>query len=131
MSDLVLLTRDNDIAVITVNNPPVNALSPGVPEGIAEAVEQMGQDLDGLVIVAGAVEPRGVVQRVGEHGYAASSKSGRPGSLSRSSSAYSLRWSASMSETTSSARIECSCEPLSSPSRSMAMSSSRRAPLGQ
>src|SRR6516162_6582514 len=85
---------------------------------IALGVEQMGQDLDGLAVVAGAVEPRGVVQRVGEHGYAASSKSGRPGILSRSSSAYSLRWSASMSETTSSARIECSCEPLSSPSRS-------------
>ncbi|HZR29228.1 MAG TPA: 3-hydroxyacyl-CoA dehydrogenase NAD-binding domain-containing protein [Terriglobales bacterium] len=44
MSDLVLLTRDNDIAVITVNNPPVNALSPGVPEGIAEAVEQIAKD---------------------------------------------------------------------------------------
>ena len=44
MPDLVLLTRDNDIAVITVNNPPVNALSPGVPEGIAEAVEQIAKD---------------------------------------------------------------------------------------
>lgn len=44
MPDLVLLTRDNDIAIITVNNPPVNALSPGVPEGIAEAVEQIAKD---------------------------------------------------------------------------------------
>jgi 3-hydroxyacyl-CoA dehydrogenase len=44
MSDLVQLTKDNDIAIITVNNPPVNALSPGVPEGIAEAVEQIAND---------------------------------------------------------------------------------------
>jgi 3-hydroxyacyl-CoA dehydrogenase len=44
MSDLVQLTKDNGIAVITVNNPPVNALSPGVPEGIAAAIEQIDQD---------------------------------------------------------------------------------------
>jgi 3-hydroxyacyl-CoA dehydrogenase len=44
MSDLVLLTKDNDIAVITINNPPVNALSPGVPEGIAEAIEKIDHD---------------------------------------------------------------------------------------
>jgi 3-hydroxyacyl-CoA dehydrogenase len=39
MSDLVTLTRDGEVAVITINNPPVNALSPGVPEGIAAAIE--------------------------------------------------------------------------------------------
>src|SRR5215471_492070 len=44
MSDLVQLTKDNDIAIITINNPPVNALSPGVPEGISEAIEQIGKD---------------------------------------------------------------------------------------
>ena len=44
MSDLVQLTKDNDIAIITVNNPPVNALSPGVPEGISEAIEQVDKD---------------------------------------------------------------------------------------
>src|SRR5215469_11810614 len=44
MSDLVQLTKDNDIAIITVNNPPVNALSPGVPEGISDAVDQIGKD---------------------------------------------------------------------------------------
>ena len=38
MSDLVQLTSDKGIAIITINNPPVNALSPGVPEGIAEAI---------------------------------------------------------------------------------------------
>ena len=44
MSDLVQLTKDNGIAVITINNPPVNALSPGVPEGIAEAIQQIDGD---------------------------------------------------------------------------------------
>jgi 3-hydroxyacyl-CoA dehydrogenase len=44
MSDLVQLTKQDDIAVITINNPPVNALSPGVPEGISEAVDQIAKD---------------------------------------------------------------------------------------
>ena len=44
MSDLVHLTKDNDIAIITINNPPVNALSPGVPEGISQAIEQIDSD---------------------------------------------------------------------------------------
>ncbi|MGA8144217.1 MAG: 3-hydroxyacyl-CoA dehydrogenase NAD-binding domain-containing protein [Candidatus Acidiferrales bacterium] len=44
MSDLVQLTKNGDIAVITINNPPVNALSPGVPEGIGDAIEQIGKD---------------------------------------------------------------------------------------
>ena len=44
MSDLVQLTKDNDVAIITINNPPVNALSPGVPEGISEAIEQISGD---------------------------------------------------------------------------------------
>jgi 3-hydroxyacyl-CoA dehydrogenase len=44
MNDRVQLTRDNDIAVITINNPPVNALSPGVPEGIARAIDEINND---------------------------------------------------------------------------------------
>ncbi len=53
MSELVTLTRDGDIAVITVNNPPVNALSPGVPEGIAESIAQVASDdaLKGAVMI--------------------------------------------------------------------------------
>ncbi len=63
MSDLVQFTKDGNIAVITINNPPVNALSPGVPEGIAEAIERVGTDGDvhaavliggGRTFVAGA-----------------------------------------------------------------------------
>src|SRR6204780_5159936 len=44
MTDLIQLTKENDIAVITINNPPVNALSPGVPEGISEALDQIAKD---------------------------------------------------------------------------------------
>jgi 3-hydroxyacyl-CoA dehydrogenase len=47
MSDLVQFTTNNGIAVITINNPPVNALSPGVPEGILEAVDAIDKD-DGI-----------------------------------------------------------------------------------
>ncbi|MDE3199235.1 MAG: enoyl-CoA hydratase/isomerase family protein [Acidobacteriota bacterium] len=38
VSELVRLTFDADVAVITIDNPPVNALSPGVPEGILKGV---------------------------------------------------------------------------------------------
>ena len=44
MSELVSLSRDGDVAIITINNPPVNALSPGVPEGIRESVEAAEKD---------------------------------------------------------------------------------------
>jgi 3-hydroxyacyl-CoA dehydrogenase len=44
MSNLVEVTKNNSIAVITINNPPVNALSPGVPEGIIQAIENIDKD---------------------------------------------------------------------------------------
>jgi 3-hydroxyacyl-CoA dehydrogenase len=55
MSDLVQLTKQNDVAVITINNPPVNALSPGVPEGISEALDQIEKDdaLKAVVLTGG------------------------------------------------------------------------------
>ncbi len=43
-NNLVELSRDGEIAVILINNPPVNALGPGVAEGIAEAIENVVQD---------------------------------------------------------------------------------------
>src|SRR5437868_13514628 len=42
--ELVRFERDGDIGVITVDNPPVNALSPGVPEGIVAAVDKGNAD---------------------------------------------------------------------------------------
>ncbi len=55
MSDLVQLSRHGNIAVITINNPPVNALSPGVPEGIAEAIEAVEKDgsVEAAVVIGG------------------------------------------------------------------------------
>jgi 3-hydroxyacyl-CoA dehydrogenase len=46
MSTLVRLSRDKDsaIAILTIDNPPVNALSPGVPEGIADAIAEINKD---------------------------------------------------------------------------------------
>ena len=40
MKDLVDLTRVENIGVITINNPPVNALSHEVRKGIMNAVQQ-------------------------------------------------------------------------------------------
>jgi 3-hydroxyacyl-CoA dehydrogenase len=40
----VRLSREAEIGVITVDNPPVNALSPGVPEGIITCLQQAEAD---------------------------------------------------------------------------------------
>ncbi len=44
MSESVSLTKDGEIAVITIDNPPVNALSPGVVEGIGAKLEAAQND---------------------------------------------------------------------------------------
>ena len=55
MSELVKLTRDEGVGVITIQNPPVNALSPGVPEGMIAALEEAGKDpsVRAVVIIGG------------------------------------------------------------------------------
>lgn len=55
MNNFVRISRDNDIAVITINNPPVNALSPGVPEGILAAIDEMNANpaVKAAVIIGG------------------------------------------------------------------------------
>ena len=55
MSELVSLSKDGEVAIITVNNPPVNALSPGVPEGIRAAVEAVSTDdkIKAAVLIGG------------------------------------------------------------------------------
>jgi 3-hydroxyacyl-CoA dehydrogenase len=42
--ELVRFETDNGIGIITVDNPPVNALSPGVPQGIVEALDKGNAD---------------------------------------------------------------------------------------
>jgi 3-hydroxyacyl-CoA dehydrogenase len=48
MKNLVNLSKDkdkdNDIAIVTIDNPPVNALGPGVPEGIGAAIDEINRD---------------------------------------------------------------------------------------
>ena len=50
-NDLVLFSRDGEIGVVTVNNPPVNALSPGVPEGIVSHIVAAAADEEVKAIV--------------------------------------------------------------------------------
>jgi 3-hydroxyacyl-CoA dehydrogenase len=55
MSQLVKYSTRDEIAVITIDNTPVNALSPGVPEGIDAALERAGADPEvRAVVVIGA-----------------------------------------------------------------------------
>ena len=55
------LSLDGDIAVLTVNSPPVNALSAEVRNGIKEGMEKAGADPNAKAIVliceAAAVAP--------------------------------------------------------------------------
>src|SRR5262245_32324181 len=53
--ELVAVTRHDGVGVITINNPPVNALSPGVPEGITSALTQLQNDsaIKALVLMGG------------------------------------------------------------------------------
>jgi 3-hydroxyacyl-CoA dehydrogenase len=44
MPELVRYTVQDDVAIITIDNPPVNALSPGVPEGIDAGVARAATD---------------------------------------------------------------------------------------
>jgi 3-hydroxyacyl-CoA dehydrogenase len=55
MSDLVQLKKIDGIAVVTINNPPVNALSAAVSAGIAAAVAQIEkEDTVSAVVFIGA-----------------------------------------------------------------------------
>src|SRR3954468_5106528 len=55
MSELVRTHRDGDVLVVEIDNPPVNALGAGVPEGLAAALEAADRD-DGIaaIVVRGA-----------------------------------------------------------------------------
>ena len=55
MDNLVNLTTQESVAVITINNPPVNALSPGVPEGLVAALDAAEKlpSVRAIVIIGG------------------------------------------------------------------------------
>ncbi|MGH9593300.1 MAG: 3-hydroxyacyl-CoA dehydrogenase NAD-binding domain-containing protein, partial [Bryobacteraceae bacterium] len=55
MSELVTYNKTGSVAVVTIDNPPVNALSPGVPEGLAAALDAAERDTSiAAVVIAGA-----------------------------------------------------------------------------
>ena len=49
---MIEISFQDDIAIITINNPPVNAMSPGVPSGIIAAVKDCNQrpDIKAMVL---------------------------------------------------------------------------------
>src|ERR1035438_8523426 len=51
MPELVQYTVQDDVAIVTIDNPPVNALSPGVPEGIDTCVARAAADPAAKAIV--------------------------------------------------------------------------------
>lgn len=55
MDKLVNLSIHDRVAVIVINNPPVNALSPGVPEGLVDALAAAENDpsAQAIVIIGG------------------------------------------------------------------------------
>ena len=54
-NELVLTSSKNGVGVITINNPPVNSLSPGVPEGIQAGAEAFAKDssIKAIVLIGG------------------------------------------------------------------------------
>ena len=52
MSELVRTSRRERVLVVSIDNPPVNALSPGVAEAIVEAVRAAQADagVDAIVV---------------------------------------------------------------------------------
>lgn len=54
-TELVLSSIKDSVGIITINNPPVNAISPGVPQGIQAAVEKFATDptVKSIVLIGG------------------------------------------------------------------------------
>ena len=51
VNDVVDLSRDGEIAIVTVNSPPVNLLSAKVRDGLAEAFRRANDDADAKAVV--------------------------------------------------------------------------------
>ena len=66
--ELVRFEKDGDIGIITVDNPPVNAMSPGVPEGIVAALDKGNADqaVKAMVLIgAGRSSIAGAIRQFG------------------------------------------------------------------
>jgi len=55
MNELVQTSKNGEIGILTVNNPPVNALSPGVPDGIVAGLAQFENDptVKAIILIGG------------------------------------------------------------------------------
>ena len=55
MNELVAVSHDREIGILTVNNPPVNALSPEVLDALDKAIRQSDQDnqVRAIVVIGG------------------------------------------------------------------------------
>ncbi|HUQ95051.1 MAG TPA: 3-hydroxyacyl-CoA dehydrogenase NAD-binding domain-containing protein [Bryobacteraceae bacterium] len=53
MSSLVSYSKETNVAILTIENPPVNALSPGVPDAILEGLRTAAADsqIDAVVLI--------------------------------------------------------------------------------
>ena len=53
MSDAVLRSTQGRIGILTVNNPPVNALAAAVRDGIKDGIEAFGKDanVDAIILI--------------------------------------------------------------------------------
>jgi 3-hydroxyacyl-CoA dehydrogenase len=51
MSDLVRIELKDDVSVITIDNPPVNALSTAVSDGLRVAIDSVGSDSNARAVV--------------------------------------------------------------------------------
>src|SRR5262249_23005794 len=77
MTELVRLSVTSGVSVITIDNPPVNALSPGVPAGISTAIDNAAADptVSAVVIIgAGRTFVAGAdIKQLEEHAHGRSS----------------------------------------------------------
>ena len=67
ITDFVSLEGNGNVGVVTVDNPPVNALSVGVRAGIKEAIESAASDDTVQALCAGLCRPH-VYRRRRHHG---------------------------------------------------------------
>src|SRR5262245_25283735 len=78
MTEMVRVSVTNGVNVVTIDNPPVNALSPGVPEGISAAIDQAEHDrtVAAVVIIgAGRTFVAGAdIKQLEEHAHGRSSR---------------------------------------------------------
>ncbi|HEX4147988.1 MAG TPA: 3-hydroxyacyl-CoA dehydrogenase NAD-binding domain-containing protein, partial [Pirellulales bacterium] len=54
MSELVQVSREGNVGILAVNNPPVNALSPGVPAGILHGLAELQQQGAQAIVLIGS-----------------------------------------------------------------------------